>query len=378
MRILFLCGSLEPGKDGVGDYTRRLAGALRQRGVETSLAAIRDRHVTRPPDPGGPDDTPPRIPAELPRKRRRALLEQVARTVRPTHISLQFVPYAFARKGVPFFLARDLRLAAGDLDPVWHIMFHELWVGRGPDTGPGQSLLRHAQRAVVRDLLRQLRPAHVHTNLPESTEKLHALGADCRGLPLFSNIAADAEIPDTAEAESAANPGDGAFRIGLFSQFGPAPPLAEFAVDLAGALNLPVELLLIGGNPAKSGAAERELRNALPETGFRVRATGFLDAGDARKAIRGCQLGLTPVPRHAAGKSGSVAAFLTEGVPVAMPVVLAGRGADTVGFFHQRLSAAILTRPTAAALRAARAAAPACHELISLASVAKRFLNDLA
>lgn len=26
MTILFLCGSLEPGRDGVGDYTRRLAG----------------------------------------------------------------------------------------------------------------------------------------------------------------------------------------------------------------------------------------------------------------------------------------------------------------------------------------------------------------
>jgi hypothetical protein len=24
IKILFICGSLEPGKDGVGDYTRRL------------------------------------------------------------------------------------------------------------------------------------------------------------------------------------------------------------------------------------------------------------------------------------------------------------------------------------------------------------------
>ena len=28
MKIAFLCGSLEPWRDGVGDYTRRLAGDL--------------------------------------------------------------------------------------------------------------------------------------------------------------------------------------------------------------------------------------------------------------------------------------------------------------------------------------------------------------
>ena len=30
MNLLFICGSLEPGKDGVGDYIRRLSSELLQ------------------------------------------------------------------------------------------------------------------------------------------------------------------------------------------------------------------------------------------------------------------------------------------------------------------------------------------------------------
>ena len=34
MKIVFICGCLEPGKDGVGDYTRRLSAELIDHGVD--------------------------------------------------------------------------------------------------------------------------------------------------------------------------------------------------------------------------------------------------------------------------------------------------------------------------------------------------------
>lgn len=45
MKIQFLCGSLEPGRDGVGDYTRRLAGELIRQGNDVSIIALNDRFV---------------------------------------------------------------------------------------------------------------------------------------------------------------------------------------------------------------------------------------------------------------------------------------------------------------------------------------------
>ena len=37
MKITFICGSLNPGQDGVGDYTRRLAAQLALDGHECQL-----------------------------------------------------------------------------------------------------------------------------------------------------------------------------------------------------------------------------------------------------------------------------------------------------------------------------------------------------
>jgi hypothetical protein len=48
MKILFLTGSLEPGKDGVGDYTRLLANECGERGHEVFLLGLND------PWAGGP------------------------------------------------------------------------------------------------------------------------------------------------------------------------------------------------------------------------------------------------------------------------------------------------------------------------------------
>ena len=40
MKLIFICGSLEPGRDGVGDYTRRLAGELIRQGHQIAIIAL--------------------------------------------------------------------------------------------------------------------------------------------------------------------------------------------------------------------------------------------------------------------------------------------------------------------------------------------------
>ena len=47
MNILFICGSAEQSKDGVGDYTRRLCGALIRLGHNAQILSICDLYLDR-------------------------------------------------------------------------------------------------------------------------------------------------------------------------------------------------------------------------------------------------------------------------------------------------------------------------------------------
>src|ERR1043166_8574031 len=48
MRIAFLCSSADPGRDGVGDYTRMLASECVRKGHECCIVALHERHVAAP------------------------------------------------------------------------------------------------------------------------------------------------------------------------------------------------------------------------------------------------------------------------------------------------------------------------------------------
>ena len=48
MNLLFVCTSLQPGRDGVGDYSRLLASACADAGHTCALLAINDTHAREP------------------------------------------------------------------------------------------------------------------------------------------------------------------------------------------------------------------------------------------------------------------------------------------------------------------------------------------
>jgi hypothetical protein len=45
LKILFLCGSLEPGRDGVGDCVKNVAGELRIQGHQAAAIALNDGFI---------------------------------------------------------------------------------------------------------------------------------------------------------------------------------------------------------------------------------------------------------------------------------------------------------------------------------------------
>ncbi|HEY1007818.1 MAG TPA: glycosyltransferase [Sphingobacteriaceae bacterium] len=368
MKILFLCGSLEAGRDGVGDYVRMLGEELgRQSGWQVSAMAIHDPYVTaRATITGTPGFPMFRIPAVWGPVRR---LEEALRYTgqySPDWISVQFVPYAFHAKGLPVYLVRQLELLTRNSRV--HLMLHEAWAGTGEAFRPHRLAHSIMQKVILKQLLNRLNPSVIHTHLPEYRQKLAGLNRRALELPLFSNIPVR-----TGRAAAGTS-----LVIGFFSQVACSPQILRFVKGLlakAAGSGLPAELLLIGGQESRMREFSSFLRNSDPGEHL-VTCTGFLPPGKTSAAIRRCSLGVTPVPRHALGKSGSVAAFLSHGIPVAAPHMLEDRPVIP-GFFSPALQAAILTEPDLESLERARTALGKARHEIRADRIARKFLHDL-
>jgi hypothetical protein len=130
MKILFICGSAEPGKDGVGDYTRRLCGEIIRLNHDVQILSLCDNQVTSFKSENQLIEEfkilVHRIPAGF-NNSRFAMSQEIINKFKPDWISLQYVPYSFNPKGLPLWLPSFLNAFTGKHQ--LHIMFHELWIG---------------------------------------------------------------------------------------------------------------------------------------------------------------------------------------------------------------------------------------------------------
>ena len=189
-RILFLCSSLEAGKDGVGDYTRCLAQECVAQGNSVELIALYDRKVSEVKDEL--DRSPMgslsalRLPASLSWEQRMAFVQRRRNASRPDWISLQYSGYGFHSQGLAHVLSHHLKplRQATKL----HIMFHELWLGAHPTESLKERTLGRIKRRGVQQMLMALKPEVIHTSNTTYKNSLMGLGADAYVLPLFGNI----------------------------------------------------------------------------------------------------------------------------------------------------------------------------------------------
>lgn len=372
-RIFILCGTLEPGKDGVGDYSRQLATALVGRGHAVRLVASHDKFaggILEESVPSGESTVSiTRIPYAQPAAERLRMLRSIIEAFRPDWLSLQYVPYSFNSRGVPLAFGALLRKLRHYGE--WQVMFHELWIDQRGLATPKASAISALQRLAVLRVVRALRPAVCHTHLPGYQVKLRTLRIETVPLPLFANIIAPASAPPLRVAA------DGPFRLGFFSQMELLPEVMTFIKALSEWLTSSekraLELVLLGGGKEKINATATGLRERFPQ--ITVDPVGFLSAEALSQRLRLLDLGITPVRYHAVGKSGTVAAFLSHGIPVAAP----WRTEQTESFFDPTFTAAIIETFSPKALQKATAAARTLDFTgITLAGVTDRFLEDLA
>jgi hypothetical protein len=128
MKILFLCGSVEPGKDGVGDYTRRLCGELIRTGQEAEIISLCDKQadgfLNQIQMIEGAQVTVRRIPLSSSYRQRLAWTQEVLEEVAPDY----FIQYVLiVRSKVSFFCHLVFKGTNGSHQS--YIMFHEMWVG---------------------------------------------------------------------------------------------------------------------------------------------------------------------------------------------------------------------------------------------------------
>ncbi|RZM22616.1 MAG: hypothetical protein EOO88_28850, partial [Pedobacter sp.] len=190
MKIVFLCGAMEAGRDGVGDYVRRLSAELIRQGHHPAVVALNDRHIQdvffQLQKAEGTIIPVLRIPENCSNKRRFGMANKFIMDFGPQILSLQFVPYSFHVKGIPIQLLFGLKQMRTEIPAKFHIMFHEMWL----DTPIGlfQRITAVAQKILVTRLAKALNPTIVHVSMPFNQTRLKKVGITSSILNLFGNI----------------------------------------------------------------------------------------------------------------------------------------------------------------------------------------------
>ncbi|WP_157530615.1 hypothetical protein [Hymenobacter norwichensis] len=315
MKILFICGSLEPGCDGVGDYVHRLSHELLKEGQHVSAIAFHDHHISKfsfvRQFVEGESLTILRLPSIWKANQRFARVEQWINEFNPDWLSLQFVPFSFHKKGLPYTLAKQLSsLSQGR---KWHIMFHELWVGMEREAPLKYRVLGKAQQLLIKSLIRQLRPRTIHTQTHLYQVQLAKLGATVHQLPLFGNI----PFIDNATTNRSFNSISVQKPISflLFGNIHHSDFVQRFTDEAAAYKSdtgTPLSLTLIG----RCGPESEYWISAWNAAGLDVEMLGEQSPTAISAALQKATFGLATTPTALIEKSGTAAAMQEHGLRI--------------------------------------------------------------
>src|SRR5450756_1093273 len=326
MRLAFLCGALEPGRDGVGDYSRRLAGELIRQGHPAVIAGLNDPYVSKTTveqqDIEGTSVAALRLPNDMAWEDRAIKARTWLEEFKPDRLSLQFVPFGFHPKGLNVGLGKFL--TAINPQPNWHVMFHELWLGLGENSTVKHRILGLLQRYLILDFMGRLRPRIVHTQAEPYQEALRRTNIVASILPLFGNIprieatGCDGLLaPLVTDAAGKSQDRDKFFLAGVLGMIHPEWK-AEEAVNLLHPLterfHKRLVLVLIGKNSLTPEAVKNLKLTLLDRADIVV--TGERPAAEISKMLQTLDFGLATSPRQIIQKIGSVAAMLEHGLKV--------------------------------------------------------------
>lgn len=329
MHIAFVTTCLEPGRDGVGDYTRDLAAACIRMGHTCTLLAVNDSRIDavreQPQAARGIAVETLRLPASASWPERiEAARAWLARSP-ADWLSLQFVPYGFHPKGLVAGLGERLAPLLGAARNR-QLMFHELWIGAERGTSLKNRLVGWAQRRAVVSFVRRMSPHVIHT----SNEAYRSLAADsgmrAELLPLCGSIPiAQSTDPQWLASEwlklgvsaEYVTPRERCWWFGVFGSIHPewAPePLFSYIAEAAERAQRRVLISSVGRQGSGAGLW-RDLQ-ARYGSRFAFCTFGEREPLEVSRFLGGLDFGIATTPWQIIGKSATAAAMIDHGLPV--------------------------------------------------------------
>jgi len=330
MRLLFLCSSLESGRDGVGDYTRRFAGELVKQGHECLCLAIHDRHMANGPQAGAADGDTKEDEVKIIRLSSREswcaktlLIQQEIDQFEPDWVSLQFVPYGYHARGFCFALAHMLAKLHG---PAGHHLFvHELSIGTGSRPSVSHRVQGFVQRMAIRRTIQHWNPQVTHTHVPHYRRQLAGYGVDAAMLPIPGSIPIVSPGPvcgdfdRLVEARRADEQGQlFAGYFGAFYEGSAAPDFIEGLRALGRSTGKQIHCFLAGHQTDDCFRRYSSLAE-VRAGGVRWTFLGALPANSLSSFFQELDFGIAATSWTLLGKSSGVAAMLDHGLPILVP-----------------------------------------------------------
>lgn len=324
MKILFLCGSLEPGRDGVGDYTRRLSCELINSNHQSTIIALNDRFISESREEiqhdNGCSVLVARFASSVSWEVRISGAKSFLQSFDPDWVSLQFVPFSFHPRGLLLNLPSFLTEIGGERK--WHMMFHELWVGMEKETSFKMKAWGWLQQLLIKKLINKIKPVVIHTQSLVYQYQLQKIGFKASILSLFSNIPL---LPNSLHIEKQERD----FTMIAFGSLYPTSRLMQFAAEVkqfANQNNKKATVKFAGRN----GYYLPEWKAAFSKEGIEAITIGELGADKVSYTLQEADLGISTTPFILSQKSGSVSAMLAHG----LPVICLGRPWTVQGFTH--------------------------------------------
>jgi hypothetical protein len=202
MSILILCGCLEPSRDGVGDFSRKLGNALAEKGCQVLLVALQDKHLAN-----STFKTEQfinnnllifRISNKLSITKIWNHFFSILNKYKPLIVSLQYVPYSFSSTGIPLLIL-PLLYCTSRVTNI-HIFFHELWISPSKNNifkFIRSTLIQALQIKIIKLISSMISSASCapFTSNHQYQKKLKHIGINTVIYPIFSNISINKLAP---------------------------------------------------------------------------------------------------------------------------------------------------------------------------------------
>ncbi len=242
----------------------------------------------------------------------------------PDWISLQYVPYTFHNRGLPFELPKQLvKLGAGF---KWHIMFHELWIGISTISPFKHKLVGYFQRQIAKSIIKHLAVKVFSTSNILYQKVLEKAGISATILPLFSSVPVINN--DTAflsnvlqQLEIEDNERERWILAGIFGNLYPDANLhAALSELLEQSLQEQKQVAFIGfGRMNETGTMELKRLEDLFSNNIRFLYLGEQPLTHVSYLLQLLDYGISCTPAQHIGKSSVYAAMKRHGLQVLLP-----------------------------------------------------------